>query len=134
VPVKRSNIERGAIALLFPAGIVGYINHLALTGSWDGVSAFLPSVFSALLLIVILSIARVPVDERLGILSGTALVAMHIIGGATASLLGTIAWPDLPTRPELLPVLAWTQGGTILVFALTDAAALIAVGLLYRRR
>jgi hypothetical protein len=134
VPAKRSNIERGAVSLLFPAGLVGFIFHIASTGNWDGVSAWIPPVFSGLLIMLLLGAARLAPDEKLDLLTGSALLTMHIMGGATAALLGTIAWPDLPARPELAPVMAWTHWPHLLAFVLADAACLIGISLIYKRR
>jgi hypothetical protein len=53
---------------------------------------------------------------------------MHMMGAATITLLVTVAMPDMPTVPALVPMLLWLKGTALVAFAATDLAAL---GLLY---
>jgi hypothetical protein len=116
--------EKGAIALMFPAGLVGYF----MRGDWAGTSVIIPGLMSGLFMAIIISIARPLPEERLWPWSAPAVVAMHIIGGATICLLGSVALPDIGTRPGLIPVLEWTRPTSLAIFTLVDFMTLAIVG------
>ncbi|MDQ2985386.1 MAG: hypothetical protein M3R13_01535 [Armatimonadota bacterium] len=130
----RSDIEKGAIALLLPAGAAGYVMHGIMRGDWTGTAAWLPSVLSALMIIGSFAFVRNIDDERLGLVAVSSLIAMHILGGATIALLASIALPDMPTRPALLPLLEWTNPTSLVVFALVDIAVLSFLAARLRKR
>lgn len=122
--------EKGAIALMFPAGVVGYF----LRGDWPGTSILIPSVLSGLLIAILISVAKPSVKELLWPLVAPALVTMHLLGAATIGLLASAAIPDMATRPRLMPVLEWTRPTALALFAVIDLVALLIVGLALRKR
>ncbi len=131
MPAKpRPAAEKGAIALMAPAGLVGYL----LRGEWAGTSILIPGVLSGLIISIIVSAAKPSLEERLWPLVAPAVVAMHLIGGATISLLASVAFPDITTRAGLLPILEWTRPTSLAVFALVDLITLALLGLVTRKR
>jgi hypothetical protein len=123
------DLEKAALALAFPAGATAYFIHGLTTKDWANSAGWIPSVFSALALAGLLFWAKP--EEQIGVLTAPALTMMHVVGGATLTLLVSIAMPDIPTLPALVPMLLWTQGAALLAFIATDLVtlALIKYGL-----
>ena len=126
----RPAAEKGAIALMFPAGLVGYF----IRGEWAGTSVLIPGLLAGLIIAVLISAAKPSPDEQLWPFAAPALIAMHLIGGATVALLGSVALPDLATRSGLMPILEWSRSASLLTFALVDALTLAVIGIVIRRR
>lgn len=118
--------------LAFPAGLAAYFIHGMTTGDWLTSAGWVPSVFSAIVIGAILFLARP--NEAITPTNGLALVAMHLMGGATLTLLISVAMPGMPTVPALIPMLLWTQGTALAAFAATDIGAIGLLWLAGRKR
>ena len=108
--------------LAFPAGLTAYFIHGIISGEWATTAGWVPSVCSSLLIAVIFHLART--DDGLTPLNALALSVMHVVGGATMTLLTTVAMADMPTVAALRPMLLWTQPSALTAFAVTDVGVL----------
>jgi hypothetical protein len=59
---------------------------------------------------------------------------MHLMAGATLTLLLTIAFPGMPTVPALIPMLLWLKGAALVAFAATDLVLLVLLMFAARQR
>jgi hypothetical protein len=118
----RRDLEKAALSLAFPAGLTAYFIHALRTGDWLTSAGWVPSVFSAVVMAALLFLAKP--EEGLTPTTVVAMTAMHLMGGATLTLLITIAMPGMPTVPALIPMLLWVNGAALAAFAATDLALL----------
>ena len=118
----KRDLEKAALSLAFPAGLTAYFIHGLSTGAWLTSAGWVPSVTSAVLIAAILFLARP--QETLTPAISFGLVAMHLMGGATITLLISTAMPGMPTLPALMPMLLWVKSASLAAFAATDAAML----------
>ncbi|MEO7453528.1 MAG: hypothetical protein ABIV13_02050 [Fimbriimonadales bacterium] len=119
---QKRELEKAALALAFPAGLTAYFIHSLSTGDWLTSAGWVPSVSAAIAISFVLFLVNP--NERLSLTNLVALTAMHIMGGATLTLLLTIALPGMPTVPALVPMLLWLKGTALVAFAATDLALL----------
>ena len=124
-------LEKSALMLAFPAGATAYFIHGIIAGEWTTTAGWVPSVFSALLIAVILHFAKT--EDELSPLNALALSAMHVVGGATMALLASVAMADMPTVAALRPMLLWTQAAALTAFAVTDLGVLTMIMLARER-
>lgn len=128
----KRELEKAALSLAFPAGLTAYFIHGLTTGDWLTSAGWAPSVFSAIVIAAVLFMVKP--EESLTPVRAVALTAMHLMGGATMTLLISIAMPGMPTVPALMPMLLWVKGTSLAAFAATDAAMLSLLMFAARRR
>jgi len=114
---------------MVPAGLVGYL----IRCDWLGTSILIPGILSGLVIAVIMAMAKLP-NERLWPIIAPALILMHLVGAATASLLASVALPDMAARAELMPILEWTSPASLAIFGAVDILALLVLGRGARKR